>query len=89
MLEIIAVARAQGLDLQESRADEHIAGSDNPVMRAFATSMAHDLARDKRLEYDARNGAMVRFGERFRVPAPLNRSLYSLLARLDPAGRST
>ncbi|HEV8715060.1 MAG TPA: ketopantoate reductase C-terminal domain-containing protein [Candidatus Binatia bacterium] len=37
------------------------------------------------MEYDALNGAVIRFGERFRVPVPLNRTLYSLLARLDPA----
>lgn len=89
MLEVIAVARAQGLDLRDSRADEHIASSQTPPMSAFATSMAHDLARGKRLEYDALNGAVVRFGERFRVPVPLNRTLYSLLARLDPASHSS
>jgi 2-dehydropantoate 2-reductase len=85
MLEVVAVAQAQGLNLKESRADEHIQGSQTPAMSAFATSMAHDLARGKRLEYDALNGAVVRFGERFRVPVPLNRTLYSLLARLDSA----
>jgi 2-dehydropantoate 2-reductase len=89
MLEVIAVARAQGLDLQDSRADEHIESSQTPPMSAFATSMAHDLARGKRLEYDALNGAVVRSGERFRVPVPLNRMLYHLLARLDPASHSS
>ena len=89
MTEVVAVARAQGLDLEESRADEHIASSQSPPMSTFATSMAHDLARGKRLEYDALNGAVVRFGERFRVPVPLNRMLYGLLARLDAASRSS
>jgi 2-dehydropantoate 2-reductase len=87
MLEVIAVARAQGLDLQESRADEHIENSQTPQMSGYATSMAHDLARGRRLEYDALNGAVVRFGERFAVPVPLNRTLCSLLARLDPWSR--
>jgi len=87
MLEVIAVAQAQGLDLKESRADEHIEGSQTPAMSVFATSMAHDLARGKRLEYDALNGAVVRFGERFRVPVPINRTLCSLLACIDPASR--
>jgi 2-dehydropantoate 2-reductase len=87
MLEVIAVAQAQGLDLTESRADEHIEGSRTPAMSVFATSMAHDLARGKRLEYDALNGAVVRFGERFGVPVPINRTLYGLLARIDLASR--
>lgn len=89
MLEVIAVARAQGLGLQDRRADEHIAGSQTSAMRAFTTSMAQDLARGKRLEYDALNGAVVRYGERFQVAVPLNRTLYSLLARLDPGSRSS
>ena len=58
--------------------------SQTPAMSAFPTLMAYDLARGKRLEYDALNGAVVRFGERLAVSVPLNRTLYSLLARLDP-----
>jgi 2-dehydropantoate 2-reductase len=87
MLEVVTVARAQGLDLQESRADEHIASSQTPGMSSYATSMAYDLARGKRLEYDALNGAVVRFGERCGVPVPINRTLYGLLARIDLASR--
>jgi 2-dehydropantoate 2-reductase len=87
MREVIAVAQAQGLDLPTSRADEHIESSQHPPLSDFMTSMAQDLARGKRLEYDALNGAVVRFGERFRVPTPFNQLLYSLLARLDPASR--
>lgn len=87
MLEVIAVAQAQGLDLKESRADEHIESSQTPAMSEYATSMANDLARGKRLEYDALNGAVVRFGEHCGVPVPINRTLYRLLARIDPANR--
>ena len=89
MLEVITVAQAQGLDVKESRADEHIAGSDHPPLSTFATSMSQDLARGKRLEYDALNGAVVRYGERLEVLVPINRTLHQLLARLDPASRAT
>jgi 2-dehydropantoate 2-reductase len=88
MLEVIAVAQAQGLDVKESRADAHIAGSEHPPLSTFATSMSQDLARGKRLEYDALNGAVVRYGERLGVPVPINRTLHGLLARLDPASRA-
>lgn len=87
MLEVIAVAQAQGFEIQQSRADEHIAGSQHPPMNTFTTSMSQDYARQKRLEHDAINGAVVRFGERFGVPVPINQTLWSLLARLDPASR--
>jgi 2-dehydropantoate 2-reductase len=85
MLEVIAVARVQGLALPESRADEHIESSQTPAMSVYAPSMVNDLARGKRLEYDALNGVVVRFGERYGVPVPINRTLSRLLARLDPA----
>jgi len=87
MLEVIAVARAQGLALKESRADEHIESSQTLAMSVYAPSMANDLARGKRLEHDALNGAVVRFGERYGVPVPVNQTLWGLLARLDPASR--
>lgn len=87
MLEVIAVARAQGLALRESRADEHIESSQTPAMSIYTPSMANDLARGKRLEYDALNGAVVRYGERYGVPVPVNQTLWGLLARLDPASR--
>jgi 2-dehydropantoate 2-reductase len=87
MLEVIAVAQAQGLLLATSRADEHIESSQSPTMAAFPTSMAQDLRQRKRLEYDALNGAVVRFGERFRVPTPLNKTFCTLLAQLDATNR--
>jgi 2-dehydropantoate 2-reductase len=86
MLEVIAVAQAQGLPLATSRADEHIESSQNPAMALFPTSMAQDLRQGKRLEYDAINGAVVRFGERFHVPTPLNKAFHALLAQLESTG---
>jgi 2-dehydropantoate 2-reductase len=85
MLEVIAVAQTQGLNLHESRADEHIESSQSPAMSAFATSMAQDFARGKRLEYDALNGAVVRAGQRYHVPTPLNQTFCALLNQLDQA----
>ncbi|MGE0680550.1 MAG: ketopantoate reductase family protein [Candidatus Binatia bacterium] len=87
MREVIAVARAQGLPLATSRADEHIESSQSPTMAVFPTSMAQDLRQRKRLEYDALNGAVVRFGERFQVSTPLNKTFCALLAQLDTINR--
>ncbi len=87
MREVIAVAQAQGLNIHASRADEHIESSQSPAMAAFATSMAQDFARGKRLEYDALNGAVVRTGQRHDVPTPLNQAFCALLGQLDRAKR--
>lgn len=87
MREVIAVAQAQGLNLRASRAEEHIKSSQSPAMAAFATSMAQDFARGKRLEYDALNGAVVRAGQRSHVSTPLNQIFCALLDQLDQAKR--
>lgn len=87
MLEVVAVAQAQSLPLATSRADEHIESSQSPTMAAFPTSMAQDLHQGKRLEYDALNGAVVRFGQRCQIPTPLNKTFCTLLAQLDVTNR--
>ncbi len=82
MLEVVAVARAQGIGLDPARVDVTIAFS-RERLGDLRTSMLQDLERGRRLEYDALNGAVVRFGEVVGVPTPVNRTLYGLLAALD------
>jgi 2-dehydropantoate 2-reductase len=83
MLEVIAVARAQGLALDPARADAVLAHAAEHL-GALRTSMLQDVGRGRRLEWDAINGAVVRAGEAAGVPTPLNRALAALLAALDP-----
>jgi 2-dehydropantoate 2-reductase len=84
MLEVVAVARAQGILLDAARVETTLAFS-RDHLDALRTSMLQDLERGRRLEHDAINGAVVRFGEAVGVPTPVNRTLYGLLAALDPA----
>ena len=83
MHEVVAVARAQGILLEPARVDTTIAFS-RDHLGTLRTSMLQDLERGRRLEYDAINGAVIRFGETVGVPTPVNRTLYGLLAGLDP-----
>ncbi len=87
MHEVVAVARAQGILLDPARVETQLAFS-REHLHTLRTSMLQDLERGRRLEYDAINGAVVRFGEAVGVPTPVNRTLYGLLAALDP-GRTT
>ena len=87
MHEVVAVARAQGILLEPARVETTIAFS-REHLHALRTSMLQDLERGRRLEHDAINGAVIRFGDAVGVPVPVNRTLYGLLAALDP-GRST
>ncbi len=84
MHEVVAVARAQGILLDPARVETTLAFS-RDHLHTLRTSMLQDLERGRRLEHDAITGAVVRFGEVVGVPTPVNRTLYGLLAALDPA----
>jgi 2-dehydropantoate 2-reductase len=86
MHEVVAVARAQGILLDPARVETVLAFS-RDRLDSLRTSMLQDLERGRRLEYDAINGAVIRFGEAVGVPTPVNRTLYGLLAALDPSAR--
>ena len=47
------------------------------------SSMGQDVDHQKRTEIDAINGAIVAFGERLRVPTPVNRTLTQLVKILE------
>ncbi len=82
MHEVFAVARAQGIALDPARIEPTLAFS-RDHLADLRTSMLQDVERGRRLEHDALNGAVVRFGEIVGVPTPVNRTLYGLLERLD------
>jgi 2-dehydropantoate 2-reductase len=83
MLEVVAVARAQGILLDPTRVDRVVAQA-AAHLGTLRTSMLQDVERGGRLEYDAINGAVVRVGEAIGVATPLNRVLVALLAGCDP-----
>ena len=81
--EVDTVAVAQGIPVRRHRIGTVLADSLSGLPD-FPTSMLQDLRRGRRLEYDAITGAVLRAAERVGVAVPLNRTLYALLARLDP-----
>lgn len=88
MHEVVAVARAQGILLDPAHVDAVVERS-RRNLGGLRTSMLQDLERGRRLEHDAINGAVIRFGETIGVPTPVNRTLYGLLAALDPTRTTT
>ena len=56
----------------------------NPTLK---TSMLRDLERRSRLEVDALNGAVVRFGAKRSVPTPVNSFIHSILVLEDEKTR--
>ncbi len=84
MLEVIAVANAEGAQLDDTLADKILAS-----MRKAApdgvNSLHADRAAGRVMEVDARNGAVVRAGQRHGIPTPLNTMAVTLLTALQPA----
>lgn len=76
--ECAAVGRAEGARLDESMAQqvmEHVRAHPADAVN----SMLADRIAGRRMEIDARNGAIVRKGEKHGIPTPLNRMAVALL----------
>lgn len=77
--ECVAVGRAEGADLPDTLPDEivdHYRGSDPQSLN----SLHADRLAGRAMEIDARNGVIVRLGEKHGIDAPLNRMAAALLA---------
>ena len=81
--ECVAVGRAEGAQLSDSLGDEILAH-----YRAHSPDTVNSLLADRlagrRMETDARNGAIVRKGEKHGIPTPLNRMAVTLLDAQQP-----
>jgi 2-dehydropantoate 2-reductase len=83
--EIAAVGRRSGVALEEDALERMLAQIDG-MPDAMKPSMALDLERGNRLELEALNGTVVRLGQQFGVPTPVNRFIYAAL-KLHKDGR--
>ena len=79
--ECLAVARASGVKVPGDtwQAVDRIAHT----MPSQFSSTAQDLARRKRSEIDHLNGYVMRKGDALGVPAPVNRTLYTLVKLIE------
>jgi len=82
MQEVIRVARAEGADIPDSRAEQLLQFSDKNL-KAVRTSTLQDFERGKRLEYEALAGAVVRAAQRHQVAVPKMEAIYALLKLAD------
>jgi 2-dehydropantoate 2-reductase len=82
--EMGAVAKAKGVRIPiDLEAVYRLADA----MPAATSSTAQDIARGRRTEIDHLNGYVVRQGEKFGVPTPVNRTLHALVKLLEEAAR--
>lgn len=77
--EFEAVARAKGVEVQESLVD-NVMGRMQVLPAGATTSMQRDFRAHCRTELEALTGYIVREGERLGVPVPTYRTMYDALA---------
>lgn len=82
MKEVEVVARAKGINLDADIVSRILTQADR-MNKSTKPSMLRDLERGGRVEVDALNGAVSRFGEQFSVPTPVNDLIYASLKLQD------
>jgi 2-dehydropantoate 2-reductase len=85
MRETVAVGRALGVALPADYADQRLTFVDG-LPETMTSSMHHDLNGRKRLEVSWLSGGVVQLGETARVPTPMNRAVWDVLA-IHEAGK--
>lgn len=78
--ECAAVGRAEGADIPQSVVETTIANARNSQEGSIAGSIHADRLAGHQMEVDARNGVIVRLGEKHGIATPMNRVLVTLLA---------
>ncbi len=80
--ECIAVGQCEGAKLKENLAQEIV---QNMLLHSkdSLTSMLVDRRAGKKLEIDARNGAVVRLGRKHNIDTPLNKMVVTILSAVN------
>jgi len=76
--ECIAVGRAEGATLSDKLADQVVEWT-RKAHPDSVNSLHADFVAGRPMELDARNGVIVRLGEKHGIPTPLNRALAALV----------
>ncbi|MBA3946068.1 MAG: 2-dehydropantoate 2-reductase [Herpetosiphonaceae bacterium] len=80
--EVIAVANAQGIELDPHERWESITGVLQRAMGA-KSSMLQDVEQHRRTEIDVINGAIVSAGQRLKIATPYNQAMVWLVKALE------
>ncbi len=76
-----AVAQAMGIQLHGDPRDLVAKGANAPGKHK--ASMLQDVLAERTTEVDFMNGAIVKWGEKYDVPTPLNRAMWALIKGLE------
>lgn len=85
--EALAVARAEGAELQQSDVDDLVATFRSGMPAENGTSMLYDRLAGSPTEHEHITGPVVQGGQKHGIPTPLNRAVLALLRGLGPLPR--
>lgn len=80
--EVVAIAKAQGIEMDEQERWEAITGLLKRAVGAKG-SMLQDVEKGRRTEIDVINGAMVEAGARLGIPTPYNHAMVWMVKSLE------
>ena len=83
--EAMAAAKAAGIPLSMTQAEQAWTLAAEGLSPAFKTSMLQSLEKGSVTEIDFINGAVVRWGERLGVPTPVNATLVACIKGIERA----
>jgi len=83
--EIEGIARAKGFKFADGLAAKRTLAQADAVNKSTKPSMLRDLEKGNRVEVDALNGAVSRFGRELSIPTPVNDFIYGTLKVQDLA----
>jgi 2-dehydropantoate 2-reductase len=79
----MAVAKAAGVRLAAEDPSDIWRTATEGLSSEHKSSMLQDIEKGSRTEIDVINGAVVRWGERYGVPTPVNRTLVAGVKGLE------
>lgn len=81
--EAMAVAEASGVTLSIKTPNEAWFMASDGLPDEFKTSILQSLEKGQKSEVDFINGSVVRWGEKYNVPTPVNRTLMALVKGIE------
>jgi len=83
--EAMAVARAAGIELETTRPEQAWLRAAEGLPPEFKASLLQSLEKRSRTEIDFINGSVVRWGERYGIATPVNRTLVACIKGIERA----
>lgn len=84
--EVYLVAKAAGINLNKNIIEKTLASIDTLPYHSNS-SLARDVIEGKPSEIEYQNGTIVRLGEKYNIPTPVNQFIYECILPMEKKAR--